>query len=77
MELIEFFQVSPLAWMAVCLVLGLLVGSFLNVLVYRLPIMLERSWQAQAREVLELPEQKAADVFNLIQPNSCCPKCSS
>lgn len=77
MELIEFFQVSPLAWTAVCLVLGLLVGSFLNVLVYRLPIMLERSWQAQAREVLELPEQKAADVFNLIQPNSCCPKCSS
>lgn len=76
MELLEFFQQSQLAWLAVCLLLGLLVGSFLNVLVYRLPIMLERDWQQQARDILELTQQPAA-VFNLLQPNSCCPKCSA
>lgn len=77
MVLAEFFQASPAAWLAVSLVFGLLVGSFLNVLVYRLPIMLEREWQAQAREVLELPEQPADEPFNLLQPNSCCPACKA
>lgn len=77
MELINFFQSNLLAWMGVCLLFGLLVGSFLNVLVYRLPIMLERNWQMQARQVLELPEQQAQARFDLLQPNSCCPKCSS
>ncbi len=77
MELLEFFQQSLLAWLAVVSLFGLLVGSFLNVLVYRLPIMLERSWQAQAREVLQLGSQPEAAAFNLLQPNSSCPKCAS
>ena len=58
-----------------CVVFGLLIGSFLNVVVYRLPLMLQRDWQSQAREVLELPAAAPADTFNLILPNSCCPQC--
>ena len=55
--------------------IGLLVGSFLNVVIYRLPKMLMRDWRAQAREVLEMPEKPLADTFNLILPNSSCPNC--
>ena len=77
MELLEFLQQNLLAWIGISLLLGLLVGSFLNVLVYRLPIMLERDWRKQAREVLELPAQPEAAPFNLLQPNSCCPGCAA
>jgi leader peptidase (prepilin peptidase)/N-methyltransferase len=56
--------------------LGLLVGSFLNVVVYRLPKMMLRDWKAQAREVLELPPEPPTETFNLILPHSRCPHCS-
>ncbi|BCR23357.1 type 4 prepilin-like proteins leader peptide-processing enzyme [Aquipseudomonas alcaligenes] len=55
--------------------LGLLVGSFLNVVIYRLPVMMQRDWRQQAREILELPEEPKQGTFNLILPNSCCPNC--
>lgn len=56
-------------------VLGLLVGSFLNVLVYRLPIMMFAEWRVQARAFLDLPEEPAERVFNLMWPRSECPHC--
>jgi len=56
------------------LLLGMIVGSFLNVVVYRLPKMLLRDWQIQAREVLGLPAQPQA-TFNLMLPRSRCPHC--
>lgn len=77
MNLVDFFQTTPWLWLTTSLVIGLLIGSFLNVLIFRLPVMLEREWQAQAREVLELPGQQEDGSFNLIQPNSCCPHCSA
>ena len=55
--------------------LGLLIGSFLNVVIYRLPVMMQRAWCQQAREILELPEAPKQDTFNLILPNSSCPNC--
>ncbi|NVZ19303.1 prepilin peptidase [Pseudomonas costantinii] len=58
------------------LVLGLIIGSFLNVLVWRLPKMLEREWRAQAQEVLGLPADPAGPTYNLAHPNSCCPHCN-
>jgi leader peptidase (prepilin peptidase) / N-methyltransferase len=58
-----------------CLILGLLIGSFLNVVVYRLPLMLERDWKTQAREILSLPSEPQQATFNLILPNSQCPQC--
>lgn len=55
--------------------LGLVVGSFLNVVIHRLPKMMLHDWQAQAREVLELPGEKPGEPFNLLLPNSHCPGC--
>ena len=72
---LEFLAGNLLAFTFICLVLGLLIGSFLNVLVYRLPVMMQRDWQAQAREILELPALADAPLFNLILPNSRCPHC--
>jgi leader peptidase (prepilin peptidase)/N-methyltransferase len=66
-------QVLALAFFA--LLVGLLIGSFLNVVIYRLPKMLQRDWQAQAREILELPAEARSETFNLILPNSRCPHC--
>jgi leader peptidase (prepilin peptidase)/N-methyltransferase len=73
--LLDFLAGDLSAFMWVCLLLGLLIGSFLNVLVYRLPVMMQRDWQAQAREILELPALPDAPLFNLILPNSRCPHC--
>lgn len=55
--------------------LGLVIGSFLNVVIYRLPVMMQRDWRKQAREILELPEEPEQSTFNLVLPNSCCPNC--
>ena len=67
---------SPLAFAVCALILGLLVGSFLNVVIHRLPTMLERDWQAQAREILKLPPEPAGPTYNLMVPHSACPHCS-
>jgi leader peptidase (prepilin peptidase) / N-methyltransferase len=66
-------------------VLGLVVGSFLNVVIYRLPIMLERDWRSQAAEVLSAGEpaletsavQAVPARFNLSTPRSACPNCQT
>ena len=65
-------------------VLGLVVGSFLNVVIYRLPIMLEREWRAQAAEVLpSAPVPDGAELldnsrqFTLSVPRSACPACKA
>nr|MBO2512193.1 prepilin peptidase [Gammaproteobacteria bacterium] len=73
---IDFLASHVLAFVFCALLLGLLVGSFLNVLVYRLPKMMFRDWRAQAREVLELPAEPVGETFNLVLPNSRCPHCS-
>lgn len=56
-------------------VLGLCVGSFLNVVIHRLPKMLEQQWQADARGVLALPEVAVAERMTLARPASRCPAC--
>ncbi|EKE71432.1 prepilin peptidase [Gallaecimonas xiamenensis] len=63
-------------WLTVfVLVFGLLVGSFLNVVIYRLPVMLERRWQRESRELLALEPLADQPSFNLMVPRSHCPKC--
>ncbi len=49
-ELSQLLQSSPLAFISLCALLGLMVGSFLNVVIHRLPKMLEREWHAQCAE---------------------------
>lgn len=60
-------------------IFGLCVGSFLNVVVYRLPIMLQKTWRNQCLEVLGDECKLAADTskFNLSTPSSHCPKCKA
>ena len=62
-------------WIALAGVLGLLVGSFLNVVIHRLPVMLQRAWQEEAASVLEQPAPPADGPFNLVTPRSHCPAC--
>ena len=53
--------------------LGLIVGSFLNVVIYRLPLMLEREWRLNTEATPAQPEQP----FNLVRPRSACPRCKT
>jgi leader peptidase (prepilin peptidase)/N-methyltransferase len=76
MYLNELLASNPLAFVLFVFIFGLLIGSFLNVVVYRLPKMMERDWKQQAREALELPEEHAGETFNLVLPNSRCPHCA-
>lgn len=70
----EVFGSHPAAFPAVAALLGLLVGSFLNVVIHRLPIMLERRWRAQCREPRGEPAD-ATETYNLVVPRSRCPHC--
>ncbi|WP_372846146.1 A24 family peptidase [Pseudomonas sp. 21615526] len=74
--LTEILVYQPWVFVSGALLLGLIVGSFINVLVWRLPKMLEREWRAQAHEVLGLPAEPVAAPYNLMHPNSCCPRCN-
>jgi len=78
MSIFQAFEQHPFFLHFSIGLLGLLVGSFLNVVVYRLPIMLQRSWRKECLEFLEQEETNPAspDVFNLSQPRSRCPICN-
>jgi leader peptidase (prepilin peptidase)/N-methyltransferase len=79
---LELLAQSPAAFIAVALAVGLVVGSFLNVVIYRLPIMLERQWQAESAALVSAPAGAAVATaiaseppFNLVLPRSSCPAC--
>jgi len=73
----QLFVESPLLFIAVVFAFCLVIGSFLNVVIYRLPIMMERDWREQCEEfaksppVLDIPEER----FDLVVPRSRCPSC--
>jgi leader peptidase (prepilin peptidase)/N-methyltransferase len=60
MPAIELLASSPAFFVGACLVLGLVVGSFLNVVIYRLPLMLERQWRQQCEEELTVAAAASA-----------------
>lgn len=70
-------QASPPLFYTTVGILGLVVGSFLNVVIYRLPVMLDRQWSQQCREHLELEPDSTAEpsAVNLVRPASRCPEC--
>lgn len=73
--MIELLQASPALWMTTVGVFSLLVGSFLNVVIHRLPLMMQAGWRQECRLLLELPEQNAPAI-SLLRPRSQCPGCS-
>ena len=84
--MIDLLATSPALFVGCCLVLGLVIGSFLNVVIHRIPIMMERQWREQCAE-LEQPDHAATipansaaapkERFNLVVPRSACPACKA
>ncbi|PWC10145.1 prepilin peptidase [Brenneria roseae subsp. americana] len=72
---LAFAEGFPEWWLGALALAGLIVGSFLNVVIYRLPIMLERCWQRDARAQLGLPPSVDEPRYDLWWPPSGCPHC--
>jgi leader peptidase (prepilin peptidase) / N-methyltransferase len=85
MQLTDFLTANTPIAITISGILGLLVGSFLNVVIYRLPIMMEREWKSQCKNVSDAEQSTAAhpaakpeqSTFNLATPHSHCPKCDT
>ena len=75
MTFISWFAAHPAWYLSYALVIGLAVGSFLNVVAYRLPRMMEIDWRKQSLEFLGLPESGETPGFNGLISRSRCPRC--
>ncbi len=75
MSFLELLQTFPAAFIGVCVILGLMVGSFLNVVIHRMPKMLELGWRQQCAELLS-QEPVVVPTYNLVIPRSTCPHCN-
>ncbi len=73
-ELIFLLKSEPVVFAIACGLLGLVVGSFLNVVIHRLPKMMERDWREQCAE-LNGKAPKPLPQYNLLVPRSACPHC--
>ena len=87
MLILDYLAANPAALILVCVLFGLLVGSFLNVVIHRIPKMMEATWRQEARELLAPPAQEGEEqpapkdeetppIFNLVTPGSHCPHCN-
>ncbi|MDH5358371.1 MAG: A24 family peptidase [Gammaproteobacteria bacterium] len=75
MAIIDLLQSSAPLFITFVIILGLLVGSFLNVVIFRLPIVMEREWLAQCDE-LKGNKPEIYQPFTLSTPRSRCPHCN-
>ena len=82
MDLFDTFRAVPWFFVGTATVIGLMVGSFLNVVIHRLPIMMERDWKAQCLEYLgdkivlrQTEPDTGGNKYNLVVPRSACPSC--
>jgi leader peptidase (prepilin peptidase)/N-methyltransferase len=85
MQLLDAFRLYPSLFISTLLIAGLLVGSFLNVVIYRYPIMLFREWSQMAKEILTEQGFKVSgeakdpniknEKFNIVFPRSRCSSC--
>ncbi|MGH1390038.1 MAG: prepilin peptidase [Aeromonas jandaei] len=72
----DLFHSLPWLYFSLVFLFSLMIGSFLNVVIHRLPIMLEREWQAEYRSYFTPDEEQATEPrYNLMVPRSACPHC--
>ena len=74
-HLISLFEQLPVLFLGTLFVLGSLIGSFLNVVIYRLPVMMQREWRHDCLEFLEQTNDTEVEKFNLNVPRSRCGSC--
>ena len=75
-ELMMLMEQVPALLYGCVTILGILIGSFLNVVIYRLPIMMTREWKNECAEYFPEANLKTElGTFNLIMPHSRCPEC--
>jgi leader peptidase (prepilin peptidase)/N-methyltransferase len=79
MELLKLLAEYPAMFVALVALFSLLIGSFLNVVIHRLPIMMDREWRKQAMEILAIEPSETQPLptpqYNLATPRSACPVC--
>ncbi|MDW3096323.1 MAG: prepilin peptidase [Gammaproteobacteria bacterium] len=77
MQLLHLLNTNLVFFISCSVVLGLLIGSFLNVVITRLPVILERGWKSECQQLLAIDNSAADELqkFNLITPRSQCPSC--
>ena len=75
--MVEVFELYGWLLPVCLLLLGLVVGSFLNVVIYRLPLMMEARWRSDCCELLEVEPGREDPPLNLATPNSHCPHCKA
>jgi leader peptidase (prepilin peptidase) / N-methyltransferase len=88
MTIAELYAAEPLWLIGSVFMLSLLIGSFLNVVIHRLPIMMEREWRQQAEEIIKQADVElktepqsgdspTPEKYNLVVPRSACPSCGA
>jgi leader peptidase (prepilin peptidase)/N-methyltransferase len=74
---VALLAANPALFAAAAFLFGLAIGSFLNVVIHRLPLILERQWRAQAADIEGRPAPEEGAPYNLVTPRSRCPKCQA
>src|SRR3989338_7656195 len=75
MDIVHFFIENPNVFIITIAIFSLFIGSFLNVVIYRLPRMMEQSWSQECRVYLGLKPHTETEKLNLYLPFSHCPEC--
>lgn len=77
MDFLTLLQIDQAILIGTVILFSLLIGSFLNAAIYRIPLMLEQEWQRDCHELLnQSSEQEGYKKINLLTPGSQCPQCS-
>ena len=74
MSIITLLQTTPVLFISLCATIGLMVGSFLNVVIFRLPKIMEREWHQQCAE-LRGEAIESLPPLSIVKPRSACPNC--
>ncbi|MDH4274828.1 MAG: A24 family peptidase [Gammaproteobacteria bacterium] len=75
MPIWDYFHAQPALWIGFAALLGATVGSFLNVVIYRLPKMMDTAWRVHCADIAGKPAPVSEPAYNLAVPRSQCPHC--